>query len=171
MTDYLKKVQKTINCKICGNNLDYRNKLGFCKSCYNQYRPKMSKEAKLQYQYKWRDENIEKVKKSRKKTYEKNRERYVNITRKGQVKRKYGLSMEEYEIIAENQNYRCAICNKHKNNNKKGYNLAIDHSHITGEVRGLLCSKCNLALGGFEDNEELLLNALLYLKKYVSKTS
>lgn len=55
--------------------------------------------------------------------------------------RGYGLSTEDYENILAEQNYCCAICNKHHNCFKK--RLAVDHDHRTGEIRGLLCTGCN----------------------------
>jgi hypothetical protein len=47
--------------------------------------------------------------------------------------------------------------------------LAVDHCHTTGKIRGLLCSKCNPALGAFNDNIEILNSAIKYLKEYETK--
>jgi len=44
--------------------------------------------------------------------------------------------------------------------------LAVDHDHKNGEVRGLLCHRCNVGLGNFQDNPELLLKAYKYLKDF-----
>ena len=68
------------------------------------------------------------------------------------------------------QNGRCAICGKHQNKFKKA--LSVDHCHKKGIIRGLLCNSCNLGLGKFYDNCELLNNAIYYLKKhdYVNNT-
>ena len=74
----------------------------------------------------------------------------------------YNISKEEYLNLLLEQNNTCAICNIKEEGNR---NLAIDHCHTTGKVRGLLCVKCNTSLGGFNDNIELLMKAIEYLKK------
>jgi len=59
------------------------------------------------------------------------------------------------------QNNLCAICH---NEFKPFKDIHIDHNHITGKVRGLLCSKCNMSLGGFDDKINNLESAIIYLK-------
>ena len=59
------------------------------------------------------------------------------------------------------QNIKCAICGTEFNEKNKGF---VDHSHITNEVRGLLCSKCNSLLGMANDDIEILKKAIEYLK-------
>lgn len=80
----------------------------------------------------------------------------------------YNISLEDYNKLFEVQKGVCAICNKsetmkHQNGNIR--NLAVDHCHITGIVRGLLCSAHNRGIGYFNDNIEYLENAIKYLKK------
>jgi hypothetical protein len=92
------------------------------------------------------------------------------------VERTYGLSQEDYKKIMEEQNGLCAICykpetrvtrpNASRYRTKQSPNLALDHNHSTKATRGFLCSKCNLALGHFQDSIELLENAVKYLKKW-----
>jgi hypothetical protein len=82
--------------------------------------------------------------------------------------KKYGLTIEQYEDMENHQNHKCAICNKHdslnaKDNKGNPKRLFIDHDHDTMQIRGLLCHYCNLALGGFFDNIQLLKNAMRYL--------
>lgn len=60
------------------------------------------------------------------------------------IERTYGLSAEEYDALLVKQGGKCAICR----NRPKTKRLAVDHSHKTGEVRGLLCSRCNHDLMG-----------------------
>lgn len=78
-----------------------------------------------------------------------------------------GVTVSEYEILHAKQNGLCAICHEPESfihhRSKKVANLAVDHDHITGEVRGLLCSKCNKGLGLFNDSPEQLQNAIDYL--------
>jgi hypothetical protein len=100
-----------------------------------------------------------------------NRKVYSNLTeekkllrnRKQQLKI-YGLTLEDYDAMLENQNGVCAICNKEETTKNK--NLFVDHDHQTGKVRSLLCNNCNSGLGQFNDNVNLLESAVLYLKKY-----
>lgn len=74
--------------------------------------------------------------------------------------KKYGLTPESYAALFTSQNGGCALCQMPSLNCK----LSVDHDHITGEVRGLLCSSCNQALGILGDNEEGLLKALAYIR-------
>ena len=74
----------------------------------------------------------------------------------------YNLKKLEYLKIEKEQNYSCAICNKHKNELKRG--LFVDHCHITNKVRGLLCPNCNILLGKFKDNTQLINESIKYLK-------
>ena len=73
----------------------------------------------------------------------------------------YGITPGGYEAMLESQNLRCKICNKHIDDEIG--NLCVDHDHVTGKVRGLLCHNCNTALGKFRDSPEIILNAYEYL--------
>ena len=72
------------------------------------------------------------------------------------------FSLEDYTNLSELQDNKCAICKEDASTNKR--RLAVDHCHKTGNVRGLLCGKCNTALGKFKDDIEILQNAINYLK-------
>ena len=74
----------------------------------------------------------------------------------------YGISLEEYESILARQGGKCAIC--HEPESMPRRKLVVDHCHRTGRVRGLLCGRCNLALGMLEDRLDLMESAVLYLK-------
>jgi len=86
--------------------------------------------------------------------------------------KKYGITLNEYYQRLKDQNGVCAICKQketavhHKSKTNKPKKLAVDHNHITGEVRGLLCGKCNTAIGALKADEgtDLLLNALSYIE-------
>jgi Recombination endonuclease VII len=79
-----------------------------------------------------------------------------------QLIKSYSLSVKEYETLLKNQNNKCAIC---YSENWGRISPCIDHCHVTGKVRGLLCNTCNMALGLFKDNMEILENAKNYLKR------
>lgn len=77
------------------------------------------------------------------------------------LRHKYGITFEEYSILLEEQDYKCKICGIHREHCDR--DLAVDHDHGTGVVRGLLCMGCNTGLGLFRDNVEFLLEAINYL--------
>jgi hypothetical protein len=87
--------------------------------------------------------------------------------RKKWYKDKYGISLESYTKMLENQQGCCSICKTPQVNLK--ITLAVDHCHSTGKVRGLLCRNCNLMIGFAKDNKELLSSAIRYLEKYKEK--
>lgn len=70
------------------------------------------------------------------------------------------MSPEQYTNLLASQNNRCKICGKYCPEDE---NFPVDHNHRTGEVRGILCTSCNIGLGGFRDNPDLLLEAIQYL--------
>lgn len=91
-----------------------------------------------------------------------NRASYKRNGRVWDMKRHYGVTLEQYSAMYSQQAGLCKIClNVEKVSNKR---LAIDHCHATGKVRGLLCSSCNNGLGRFKDNVASLENAIKYLK-------
>lgn len=80
-------------------------------------------------------------------------------TRDTTYKRLYGLTLQEYHTLVEKQQSLCKICTK------PFEKLYVDHCHKTGEVRGLLCSKCNLGLGYYNDCPDTIRKAALYLEQ------
>lgn len=72
-----------------------------------------------------------------------------------------GISQQEYDVLLDRQGGLCALCGGE--NNRKGRLLALDHDHRTDRIRGLLCSRCNLALGWFDD-ADFLRRAAAYLE-------
>jgi hypothetical protein len=77
-------------------------------------------------------------------------------SRDKRLKYKYGITLEEYKELSQGQGGICKIC-------KKQEKLYVDHNHITSKVRGLLCHKCNVGIGYFEDSVDFLENAIKYL--------
>jgi len=89
------------------------------------------------------------------------REKYYGMY----VKRRYGIQESTYEALLAEQDGKCAICLEGPQGHKYHRRLCIDHNHSTGQVRGLLCTRCNRTLGLFKDRPELLERARLYLTK------
>lgn len=85
------------------------------------------------------------------------------------LKKKYGLTIDQYNEMLKLQNNRCKICNQKETATdykyKKIRRLAVDHCHETSKIRGLLCSACNTAIGLLKHDEKLLDSAIKYLRE------
>jgi len=84
--------------------------------------------------------------------------------KENELKRRYGLSITEYNNLLLSQDNRCAICGQFLDLTNPR-DICIDHNHQTGVIRGILCHKCNLAIGLLRDNPEYTNNATIYLKR------
>lgn len=88
--------------------------------------------------------------------YEKDRSKFKDR----RLRQIYGITLAEHDDMLKSQNGRCLVCGTDCPG-KKGW--AVDHCHTTGMVRGLLCTKCNLGIGYFDDKPERLIAAAAYL--------
>jgi hypothetical protein len=109
--------------------------------------------ASQTYYAKNRDKILAKKKQDRKN----NPDRLKNWRLKG----RYGITLEEWQALYDEQGGRCAICDRHASELKR--TLVVDHDHQTGKVRGLLCHDCNAALGLMGDDPDRLKRACKYL--------
>lgn len=96
---------------------------------------------------------------------------YRRIEWPSKLKRVYGITVDDYYRMLENQGGGCAICGTRVPSQRARKYVTtemffVDHCHATGKVRGLLCGKCNRGLGYFEDNPSRLEMAASYLKEY-----
>lgn len=123
-----------------------------CKRYYNAHREIAKTSAK-----KYRDSHKEERRIARQQPAAREMERA------GHVRRKYKLSPEECRRLIAKQTGRCAIC-AHLFNEANYW--CVDHDHQTNRIRALLCHKCNSALGLFLENEDVLLNAVAYLRRH-----
>lgn len=115
-----------------------------CKPCFNEQ------------QRAWREANPDKIKKSWRKASAK----YVTPERRRtKTMRQYGMTNSDYDAILESQGGVCKICRQPSGR------LAVDHCHTTDAVRGLLCRNCNLGLGNFKDDLDIIQSAVLYLEE------
>ncbi len=105
--------------------------------------------------------------KRNKKITEIGKETYINGRKDDHLKRTYGISLKQYELILEKQNGVCKICGK-KETVKNQYNLcrlSVEHCHKTGRIRGLVCWRCNIVISIIERYERLVEdNPKLYKK-------
>jgi hypothetical protein len=85
--------------------------------------------------------------------------------RQGWVRRIYGLTPEQWDTLVLGQEGRCAVCSAAHGN------VHVDHDHVTGAPRGLLCGECNMGLGKFRDDPALLRAAADYLDSFVGASS
>lgn len=94
------------------------------------------------------------------------------LWRKHNLRKLYGINVEEYEALLAEQEGRCAICRRGEDElvacTGRVLKLHVDHDHATGKIRGLLCSWCNPALGGFQEDPRLLRRAIRYLEAHRS---
>lgn len=149
-----------INCK-CEKTLDqfYKDKYSSdgkekrCRDCILKMRSKNY--------YKNHEINREKAR-IKALDFRKNNKGYQ---RKYDLKRIYGITLEEYNQMLISQNNSCAIC-KSTNPEGKHNKFVVDHCHKNGHVRALLCTRCNLGIGAFKDNVDNLQSAINYLNKY-----
>lgn len=76
---------------------------------------------------------------------------------------KYGLTVAQYEAMREAQGNRCAVCGQPE---PRPQELSVDHDHVTGAVRALLCNDCNVGLGLLGEDPERLEAAATYLRRF-----
>lgn len=88
------------------------------------------------------------------------REDNPRATRGYYFKYKYGVTADGYDSMYADQNGCCLICGKHKDS------LIVDHDHITGAVRGLLCYRCNTGIGQLQDDVDILTKAIEYINRH-----
>jgi AraC-like DNA-binding protein len=104
----------------------------------------------------WQQANPERLKAWR----EKNRDRRLEQLREIHLRNKFGLTPDEYDRIFKAQAGLCALC---KSPPTPGISLHVDHDHGTGEIRGLLCVRCNNAIGLLREDPDLMRRAARYV--------
>lgn len=88
----------------------------------------------------------------------------TRLYRRRQHLKTYGLSVEEWQSMRDEQMGRCAICGSQFGSNPG--NCCVDHDHDTGKLRELLCNRCNVGVGLFGEDPENLINAAEYLRRH-----
>ena len=148
--------EKHKTCVVCGQRKPFScytkqsnspdGKANQCKDCLKVYRQTV-KERQQEWAKQYNISNREQIQK------------------KG-LMRRYGVTDEWYFETLKNQKYTCDICESPEALGNGNKYFHVDHNHKTGKVRGLLCSRCNTALGNFRDSKETLLKAVEYLTKH-----
>ena len=84
----------------------------------------------------------------------------------------HGLTLDQYHSLVEKQDFRCIVCSVVPDDSYGGSHdgFHIDHDHVSGRVRGLLCKHCNVGIGMLKDSEEVLLSAVEYLRSHKMAT-
>lgn len=162
---------------------------GDCKVCHsmkNKIKCPKRKEERRKYMKEYYENNKDKWERTKEKNEKRNRrrrERYASdpdyrekrlkevkefrkrnpkYKRSNELKYKYGITYECFKRMRKDQNYKCKICTRKLENESQSY---VDHCHETGNVRGILCNKCNFGIGHFDDDINQLKEAIKYLKE------
>lgn len=130
-----------------------------CKYCQAEYHAKNKKTRNQQCNKNWHTKY--------KYTYKEiNKKRYLNNKLKARdfrLKNMYGIGIEEFEVMFNNQKGCCKICSRHQS--ELDQTIFVDHCHVTKKVRGLLCRSCNFLLGAARDKVSILNSAINYLNE------
>jgi hypothetical protein len=134
--------------------------------------PEIQRERKLAYRRAWYQKNRERVCEQHREWWSKNREKlnadareHYPDSKNGQLvrhrRRKYNIDEKTFIGMVEAQGGKCLICGEIPNKN-----LSVDHNHITGKIRGLICNSCNIAIAKAKDSPILLRAMADYLEKF-----
>ena len=93
--------------------------------------------------------------------YQQNKAKCNTATRRNHLRTKYGMTEEDYRAMLIGQDGICLICSQELSKTRP----VIDHCHMTQQVRGILCDSCNIAIGKFRDDPDILRKAIKYLEK------
>jgi len=149
----IKSSTEKMKCSKCGEmkSGEALAKSGRCKECHNVYMRD------------WNSRNKDKISKQNKKY----RLKYPNKFRDSSLRTAFGIGLDGYNEMLKDQEFVCAICKGPETTKLHGKikNLAVDHCHETGKVRGLLCAKCNTVLGTCGDNIQRLQSMISYLER------
>jgi hypothetical protein len=154
---------KSLECFYIGKEYKdgYRS---ICIECLRSHMRNLYASDKDKYRNRkrqWAVDNPEKYKAKSKKWNDANKDK----NRESVLRRKFGLTLEDYSTMLKNQDNKCKICKIDQSLLSK--NMYLDHCHKTGKVRGLLCNQCNSGIGLLKDSIIVLESAIKYLKESV----
>jgi hypothetical protein len=125
------------------------------------------KDCSAEESRRYRVEHSDRVRISKTKSYLRN---YTDTTRPYRLKRHYGLTVAEYDAMLLQQDGKCAICRQPETSRSRNGEsiklLAVDHDHVSGAPRALLCAFCNQGIGSFKDDPVRLRAAADYIERH-----
>jgi hypothetical protein len=130
-----------------------------CKTCNLANRAakyRQNPRPAIERALRWKRENPERYRATQREYVRSGRKKVSS--RKSHLKREYGLTLEAFDAVLTSQGGGCAICGRPEPDN-------VDHDHVTGRVRGILCFNCNVAIGHVGDDEDRLAAAMAYLAR------
>lgn len=116
-----------------------------------------------EYQKEYRAKNPDKVRAASVRYNERNRAKRREQYRNYGFKKLYGIALEERDALLAAQGFRCAACGREKQGGRRWWH--VDHCHRDGQVRGILCTNCNVALGHVNDDIEHLNKLIRYIER------
>lgn len=135
---------------------------GWCQKHYSSWYEKAHPRSRASYSREYKVRNREKVLAWKRKSSQTYRERNPDAWRHSAYLRKFGITVAQYDEMLLAQKGVCAICAGSPV--APGNRLHVDHDHKTDAVRGLLCGRCNRAIGLLNDDADLLASAVRYLR-------
>jgi len=150
--DKLMERNRIISKKRRASNIEKSRQLD---KVYYSNKIELKRESARNSYYRNRSEKINKMKI----VYNNNKQKYKSKA----LFKKYGITLIQYNDMRVAQNFSCSICKKQE----KGKSLSVDHCHKTGNIRGLLCSNCNTAIGLLMDDCSIIDSASAYVSKHM----
>lgn len=158
-------------CKVCGETLKFVTGYS-CVRCVTERTVNRDSEVSKRYiksdkgqkwlsEFRTSDTYRSVQNRYHKKRYEADPTPYKN---RNMINR-YGIGLDQYQQMLEEQNHSCAICGKHETETSKGH-LVVDHCHDSNKIRKLLCSTCNVALGMVYEDVDILYKMIDYIKEF-----
>lgn len=184
---------KRVICKKCGKKPIDSNRTirggqdRWCNGCrrkyhedyYERHKEEMkqassdnyyaNRDRAIAYSRKFRRDNPRSISRSRSRYYQKNKSSILEKIRNHRYKRVFGISSDEYQAMHDKQKGLCASCSRPetaRTRSGRTRRLSVDHSHETGRVRELLCSRCNTIAGLANESTETLRMIIAYIRRH-----
>jgi len=149
-------------CRDCGGHYIGGRQRWYCNSCLAQHRAESSDRWRKANPEQYRAINTKRFRNWRRKHPVEAKRRQKNLN----LKRMYGISLEKYQAIINSQNNQCKLCGINFDTLSPKF-IHVDHDHISGKVRSILCHHCNTGLGAFKEDVALLEDAIKYLESFL----
>lgn len=148
-------MSKTASCKSCGVEFDqYRSTTLYCK------RPECKRQRDRQRWERWRErKEADGTFRGAINEYQRAWRERTGYTRDWELRKKYGITLNEWLAMVDAAEGKCEICGGNEED------LCVDHCHETGRVRGVLCRRCNRAMGQLGDTVEHMRRVVAYLER------